>query len=52
MLRGLSAQTMIKGPVCPINVIFLSLLIINTSFVARWIRTRVIGVHDSTREGA
>jgi hypothetical protein len=52
MLRGQSAQTIIKGLVCPINVMFLSLLIINTPLVARQTRTRVIGGYDSTREGA
>jgi hypothetical protein len=31
---------------------FLSLLIINTSFDARRIRTAVIGGYDSTKEGA
>jgi hypothetical protein len=39
-------------PVCLGNVIFLSLLIINTSMAARQIRTRVIGGYGSTREGA
>jgi hypothetical protein len=43
MLRGLSAKTIIKKPVCTINAIFLSLLIINTSLAARWTRTRFIG---------
>jgi hypothetical protein len=52
MLRGQGAQTIIKRPVDPINVIFLSLLIINTLLVARRIRARVIGGYDSTREGA
>jgi hypothetical protein len=51
MLRGLSAQTIIKRLVCPRHVIFLSLLIINTSLSARRTRTRVIGGYDSTREG-
>jgi hypothetical protein len=51
MLRGQSAQTIIKRPVCPRHVMFLSLLIINTWLAVRWIRTRVIGGYDSTREG-
>ena len=52
MLRGMSAQTIIKGPVCPRNVMFWSLIIINTSLAARRTRTRVIRGYDSTREGA
>jgi hypothetical protein len=52
MMRGQSSQTIIKRPSCPRNVMFLSLLIINTSMVTIWIRTRVIGGYDSTREGA
>jgi hypothetical protein len=45
-------KTIIKRPVCPRHVMFLSLLIINTWLAARWTRTRVIGGYDSTREGA
>jgi hypothetical protein len=52
MLRGLSAKTIIKGPICPRNVILLSLIIINALLVAKRTRTRVIGGYDSTREGA
>jgi hypothetical protein len=43
MLRGQSAQTIIKRPVFPRHVMFSSLLIINTSLAARRTRTRVIG---------
>jgi hypothetical protein len=52
MLRGQSAQTIIKGLVCPRHVIFSSFLIINTLLASRQTRTRVIEVYDSTREGA
>jgi hypothetical protein len=52
MLRGQSVQTIIEGLVCPRNVMFLSLIIINTSLVVKWTRTRVIGGYDSTREGS
>jgi hypothetical protein len=52
MLRGQSAQKIIKKPVCPRNVMFQSLLIINTSLAAKQTRTRVIEGYDSTREGA
>jgi hypothetical protein len=37
---------------CLGNIMFLSLLIINTPLTARRIRIRVIGGYDSTREGA
>jgi hypothetical protein len=52
MMRGQGAQKIIKRTVFPRNVIFLLLLIINTSLVARRTRNRVIGGYDSTREGA
>jgi len=52
MLRGLSAQKIIKGPVCPRNVMFWSLIIITISLAAMQTRTRGIGGYDSTREGA
>ena len=52
MLRGQSAQTIIKRPMCPRNAMFLSLLLINTSLATRRTRTRVIRGYDSTREGA
>jgi hypothetical protein len=51
MLRGHSAQTIINRPICPRNVMFLSLLIINTWLNARQRRTRVIEGYDSTRDG-
>jgi len=41
-----------KRRVCLGNVMFWSLLIINTSLYARQTRTRVIVGYDSTREGA
>jgi hypothetical protein len=52
MLRGQGAQTIIKRPVCPRHVMFLSLLIINTWMATRQTRTRVIEGYDSTRKGA
>jgi hypothetical protein len=52
IMCNMSAQTIIKGPICPRNVMFASSLIINTSLAARYTRNRVIGGYDSTREGA